>query len=628
MPDDQQELRRINWSECFPFTNIFRTFRLAIQPSKLLLALVGLFLTYGVGRLLDVIWYAAGTDVLYGEIAHYHRHADFSAWHKERRNEINTALVETLLRIEKLAEPDAEQWSTQEEVQKQVEKDPDKVVQKIRTLYKKAYEDDIDLEKRRRKEKKTLAKIEDEQEREQRLARMVAESRRTYVAGLRLVDTYDRQGVFAEWMRFELHYAREAVSAIRMGNFLTGLSKISKESPATVAAPGLPDVHKATEDAPEPPGLLFCLVMMGYGLLWLACEHWFFALVFLLLALAVWSLAGGAICRLAAVHAARDEKLSIRQALTFAWRKWLGFFFAPIIPIILILVVGLFLVIGGMMTAIPGVGEILAGLLFFLALLGGFVIALVVVGAVGGGSLLWPTIAVEGSDSFDAISRSFSYVYAKPWRSLWYGLVAVVYGTFCYLFVRLFVLIVLKATHTMVGFGVGLFADRPEAGEGLTKLDAMWAAPTFEMLRPHFEWVNLMRAEPVGAILIMLWVYIVVGLAYAFLISFYFCGSTVIYYLLRREVDATDLDDVYLDEYEQEEPAPEEEAAEPAAEQPAPSEEPSAPSEPAEPTAGEPGPQQPTEAPPEAPQPEAEQPESKPPESAQGGAADEEEPKA
>ena len=39
---------------------------------------------------------------------------------------------------------------------------------------------------------------------------------------------------------------------------------------------------------------------------------------------------------------------------------------------------------------------------------------LILLGLTGGFNLMYPTIAVEGSDSFDAISRSFSYVYARP----------------------------------------------------------------------------------------------------------------------------------------------------------------------------------------------------------------------
>ncbi|MFQ6048876.1 MAG: hypothetical protein ACE5K7_05885, partial [Phycisphaerae bacterium] len=56
MPEEQHELRRINWSECFGFTQLFRSFRLAIHPSKLLLALIAVLVLYGAGRLMDGVW--------------------------------------------------------------------------------------------------------------------------------------------------------------------------------------------------------------------------------------------------------------------------------------------------------------------------------------------------------------------------------------------------------------------------------------------------------------------------------------------------------------------------------------------------------------------------------------------
>src|SRR5436305_493844 len=58
MADDSggQVLRGINWREAFPFTHLFRTFRIAIHPSKLILALVALLLLYVGGRVLDGLW--------------------------------------------------------------------------------------------------------------------------------------------------------------------------------------------------------------------------------------------------------------------------------------------------------------------------------------------------------------------------------------------------------------------------------------------------------------------------------------------------------------------------------------------------------------------------------------------
>ena len=39
MADEAQTIRSINWREVFPFTNLFKAFRVAVHPSKLVLAL-------------------------------------------------------------------------------------------------------------------------------------------------------------------------------------------------------------------------------------------------------------------------------------------------------------------------------------------------------------------------------------------------------------------------------------------------------------------------------------------------------------------------------------------------------------------------------------------------------------
>src|SRR3954463_8653822 len=56
MADEVQTIRSINWREVFPFTNLFKAFRVAVHPSKLVLALAALLLIYTGGRILDGIW--------------------------------------------------------------------------------------------------------------------------------------------------------------------------------------------------------------------------------------------------------------------------------------------------------------------------------------------------------------------------------------------------------------------------------------------------------------------------------------------------------------------------------------------------------------------------------------------
>jgi hypothetical protein len=74
---------------------------------------------------------------------------------------------------------------------------------------------------------------------------------------------------------------------------------------------------------------------VAVGPLWLWSNHWLFAILYTAWFLLIWSIFGGAIARIAAVHVARDEKISVRSALSFSAAKVLSFVFAPIIPVLI-----------------------------------------------------------------------------------------------------------------------------------------------------------------------------------------------------------------------------------------------------------------------------------------------------
>jgi outer membrane biosynthesis protein TonB len=89
-------------------------------------------------------------------------------------------------------------------------------------------------------------------------------------------------------------------------------------------------------------------------------------------------------------------------------------------------------------------------------------------------------------------------------------------------------------------------------------MELLWplAGPQAWYSRP--VWQELAWWEYYSGFAVGLCVLLVVALVWAFLASFYFCSSTVIYFLLRRDVDKIDLGDV-ADETEEEIeiPAPE-----------------------------------------------------------------------
>jgi len=335
--------------------------------------------------------------------------------------------------------------------------------------------------------------------------------------GLKLAKVYqaakcnDGKGIFASFLRFKVGRMHNAVAAMLSG-----------------------DCASAKQQAKE-------LVLGG---IWLMRFHPVFAIILCLVGLAVWSIVGGAICRMTALQIARDERIGALEALRFSLDKFSSFLSAPLIPLAFIILIGVLMSLFSLIVAIPVVGEVIGGILLPLALAGGFILALMIVGLIGGFNLMFPTIAVEGSDSFDALSRSFSYIFARPWRMGLYSLATLVYGAICYMFVRLFVFLLLFTVHCSVKATANIDGSSMISIRG--KLDAIWPMPSFTDLQPAVNWTGLGFFESVGAGLIWIWVGLAVAMIAAFVISFYFSANTIIYLLLRKKVDATDIDEVYV----------------------------------------------------------------------------------
>jgi len=265
-------------------------------------------------------------------------------------------------------------------------------------------------------------------------------------------------------------------------------------------------------------------------------DHYVYCIVFFLIKLVVISVCGGAICRIAALQFARGERLGLTEALHFSVKKFTSFFTAPLAPVVMIVLAGLCIFLLGLIGNIPRVGELLMGLFMLLALVAGALVTVILIGTIAGFNLMFPAIAYDDSDCFDAVSRSFSYIYSKPWQMGFYTAIAAVYGAICYMFVRFFAFLLLWVTHSFLQLGI--------LGDN-SKLAAIWPEPSF---------VNLLglSASPANwtqsfaAFLVRLCLLIVIGLVVSFIVSFYFSVNTVIYSLMRNRVDNTALEDVYI----------------------------------------------------------------------------------
>lgn len=265
-------------------------------------------------------------------------------------------------------------------------------------------------------------------------------------------------------------------------------------------------------------------------------DHYIYCLIFCAIKLAVISICGGAICRIAALQFARGEKPGLTEALRFSTKKFTSFFTVPLSPVCIIIFIGIFIFLLGLIGNIPRVGELMIGIFILLALLAGALMTILLIGTIAGFNLMFPAVACDDSDCFDAISRSFSYVYAKPWRMGFYTAVAAVYGAICYMFVRFFAFLLLLVTHLSLQFGI--------LGDN-SKLAAIWVGPSFWDLYGPESSITATWTQSFAAFLVHLCLLAVIGLVVSFVISFYFSANTIIYVLMRNRVDNTALDDIY-----------------------------------------------------------------------------------
>lgn len=570
MADEQQELRRINWNEVFAFTHIFKSFRMAIHPSKMLLSLAAIVVVYIGGHMLDGVWKVGGQRVMPNEIAAYAtaRQGEFQAakesWVKDRPIRAADLLAQATNEAhflaaytrklppgrlatafgEKLSAANADMTRERPFEVRSAESFRSKAEDNWRKVVGQAGDEFSGQVKRinrlltdaeRSADDRLRTMTGDERDREERqLSKDLAKAAQALTARKKEfaddVLAIKGRGVFASLLDRQNECVSNALASVWRWDITSGLTAYGKPGPQLEPAAG---------------GFLYWMLMAVQGAAWLFSEHVIYAVLFLVLGLASWALFGGAVHRIAALHAAREEKISVSQALRFSLGKFFSFFTAPLLPLVIILAAGIVLFLGGLLGNLWGFGAILVGLLFFVAVLLGLAVAFLVIGLAAGCGLMYPTIAVEGSDSFDAISRSVSYVFARPWRSILYGGVALFHGAVCYLFVRLFAFIALASAHMFVNWGI--FTGGRKLADGATRLDVLWTAPTFESLH-QWNWAAMSFAEQVGAVLVAFWVYLVIGAVAAFLLSYLASSTTVIYYLLRRKVDATDLDDVYVEE--------------------------------------------------------------------------------
>ncbi len=252
---------------------------------------------------------------------------------------------------------------------------------------------------------------------------------------------------------------------------------------------------------------------------------WLRACALALWTVIVWAMFGGAIARIAVLDLAGRDSAGIWTALRFSARHIVALVGAPLSPFVGLGFFAVLCALFGLLYRIPGgAGAAAAGWLAFIPLVCGLVMALIVVGLAAGWPLMVLTVAADGEDAFDALSRSYSYVYQRPWHLAGLAALAWAIGIVGFLFVQIFANLVVQLT--LWGLSMGgprerlLRLSHLGAGESL---DAAGVAHSF-------------------------WAVVVDLLAFGWVYAYFWSASAIIYLLLRRDVDGDAFDDVYQPE--------------------------------------------------------------------------------
>jgi hypothetical protein len=179
-----------------------------------------------------------------------------------------------------------------------------------------------------------------------------------------------------------------------------------------------------------------------------SCQNLLYAIWFVI----AWAFFSGAIARIMAMRIARDETIELKSAVAFAIKRFGTHIFAVLFIIIAMIFFYACCMLAGVIGRIPHVGPIILILLYILVFVAILIVTLLAVGMIFGFNLISASIASDGVDTFDAISRAFSYVFSRPWQILLY---TVLPFAFLIIFFAFAEGIFLNRTLGAVGIGMG-----------------------------------------------------------------------------------------------------------------------------------------------------------------------------
>lgn len=294
--------------------------------------------------------------------------------------------------------------------------------------------------------------------------------------------------------------------------------------------------------------------------------------------LLVWAFFGTAISRVCLLRLCRDEQSGLDDGFEFAIDNFWTCISALSMPLlgIAVLVIPNFFI--GLLLNFD-VGTVIGGLIWFVVILLSFCIALLLLGLMFGWPLVVASVSCESQNSLDAMTRSFAYTFQRPLHYLFYSVIAVLFGGFCWFIISKLTIAVIGLSFWTTSWGanaadsermmiirgeqsqevdVPIVVDDEKLKNSLTQENATPANAQKDDPIPGAE-DNEKKPENVtslkepknsaslvfGQRVISFWTSFARTVAVAFLYGLFWCMASAIYLLLRHDVDETEMDEIY-----------------------------------------------------------------------------------
>ncbi|MBN2844234.1 MAG: hypothetical protein JXM68_14200, partial [Sedimentisphaerales bacterium] len=503
-PDDQQGKMNVIDLSTFYFVRLFRGFSLSVQPGKILLAIIIVLALYGAGWLLDFL--AGGShSVVSDDIYDFNKSSEI-AWYAGNLSKADDSItdVKEFRRVtvenhtEKLIDvmslpvmKDSAGENSLELIRsgavKSLLQDKycilyEKCMQALPVRYKITHANMIEGFNRSKQASK-----EDKMEFNFQQRQLLDDIDKAYTQiGYAMIDgrvdgdidlllgkviTVDVKLTGKEYSDDLLYYAglkKEVADVITLAQAMKTAQAIEGRGVfSAIADFKLTRLHNLAVslvllDFEQVKDIIYEL---AFGSVWMFRYHPYYVLILYLVAFGIYAIFGGAICRISALQVTRQEHVGTIESLHFSFRHFRQLFLVPVMPILVVAGCGLIILVSSWLSLIPYIGPLFMTLSLVVIFGLGFLMAIVTIGLVVGHGLMYPAVAVDDADAFDAMSRAFTYIIRKPWHLAAYAFIAAIYGIICYVFLRSFLLI--------------LFACVRESFASGWDIDVVWPVPSF-----------------------------------------------------------------------------------------------------------------------------------------------------